>query len=358
MFDNLRIKENKDIKICTSKDYNFIFNKHDGTFYRWGKTKENDPLFAPSAEIADIEISSGKCIGCSFCYKDNSNLAPNVYMSFERYKQIFNKINVGILTQIAFGITTLDSNPDLWKIMKYTRDNGVIPNITINGYNTTNDDIIKLASICGAVAVSHYNDDNCFNTIKKLTDAGLKQVNIHKLLSSQTYDECLTLVDKIKNDKRLEKLNAIVFLTLKPKGKRNHYTSISFAQYSSLIKKVQQSGINFGLDSCGAPMLLKVIEKTDQISIVDAIDPCESSLFSIYIDVTGTVYPCSFSVGQGEWKNGITIDQQTDFIKDIWLSEKINKWRGSLIASSDSCLCSMKKYCRKCPIFNITNCIN
>ena len=68
----LNISENKKHKICTSKNYNFIFNKETGEFARWGKTEDEDPLFAITPELADIELSTGSCLGkCAFCYKSN-----------------------------------------------------------------------------------------------------------------------------------------------------------------------------------------------------------------------------------------------------------------------------------------------
>lgn len=34
-------------KIVRSKGYNYEFNKKTGFFARWGKVKEDDPLFSP-----------------------------------------------------------------------------------------------------------------------------------------------------------------------------------------------------------------------------------------------------------------------------------------------------------------------
>jgi len=63
------IRENDQGKICSSKDYNFIFNKCSGDFARWGRTKEEDPQFSPvGPEILDLEISVNGCsMGCNFC---------------------------------------------------------------------------------------------------------------------------------------------------------------------------------------------------------------------------------------------------------------------------------------------------
>ena len=76
-FKKLKIIDNKRYKLCSSSDYNFIFNKDTGYFARWGKYSSEDPEYGPSPEILDLEISSGNigskeeiCKGkCSWCYK-------------------------------------------------------------------------------------------------------------------------------------------------------------------------------------------------------------------------------------------------------------------------------------------------
>jgi hypothetical protein len=56
-------------KIAFGPDYNFIFDKRNGDFKRWGTSFEDDPLFSPiGPEILDLEISVNGCSnGCNFC---------------------------------------------------------------------------------------------------------------------------------------------------------------------------------------------------------------------------------------------------------------------------------------------------
>ena len=154
------IVETKSSKRYKSENYNYLFNKNNGFFARWGGTIDDDPEFAPSPEIADIEITSicnagsknGSKPKCNLCYK--SNTSKGINMSFETFKKIFNSLPKS-LTQIAFGVDyDATSNPDLIKMMKYSRDNGVIPNLTVAELsNETATEIVKYA---GAVAVSQY----------------------------------------------------------------------------------------------------------------------------------------------------------------------------------------------------------
>lgn len=169
------IIDNEEKKVLKSENYNYVFNKANGNFYRWGKTFNDDPQVG-LPEIADIEITT-KCSGpagklCKFCYKANTPNGDN--MSLETFKIILEKLPKSI-TQIAFGAdANCTSNPDIFKIMEATRDAGIIPNITVADID---DRVAKrLADLTGACAVSRYeNKDLCYNSIKKLSDSVLKQ---------------------------------------------------------------------------------------------------------------------------------------------------------------------------------------
>ena len=172
------IQENKTVKVLSSPAYNYAFNKETGFFLRWGKTKEDDPDYSPyGPEIADIEISticSGvKGVGvCKFCYK--SNTPKGTYMSFDTFEKLFAKLPKTV-TQIAFGIGDINANPDMWRIFQYSRDNGVIPNVTVNGEGITDEIADKLVSLCGAVAVSVYDKNKSYDAIQRINAAFLRK---------------------------------------------------------------------------------------------------------------------------------------------------------------------------------------
>lgn len=352
------------IKAIKSKNYNSIFDLDTGNFARWGKTYDDDPSFCPfGPELLDIEIST-ICSGsptsgpCSHCYKSNTSKGKN--MSFDTFKKIFDCINnkslPNPLGQIAFGIGDIDSNSDMYEMFAYARGNGVIPNVTINGWRMDDYHYNMLARLCGAVAVSSYDDKTCFDAVQELTSRGKTQINIHALLSSQTLSKCYRLIDKAASDPRLKKLNAIVFLLLKPKGKRNNLTPVdNLDDYKGLFLHAREKGIAFGMDSCSAPNLLKATEGKDLFN-AESVEPCESTLFSFYINTEGLGFPCSFTEGQPGWKEGIPILDR-DFLQDVWYNDKINKWRASLLSSSSKCKnCQFQKGCRSCPEYNITIC--
>lgn len=325
------------IKVVNTPKYKYQFNTETGMFVRWGETVEDDPTYSPlGPEIADIEISTVCSNGCKFCYKSNTTKGKN--MSLDTFKKVLDLLK-GNLTQIAFGIGDIGANPDLKDIFTYCREQGIVPNVTINGEGLTDDWVSFLSQVCGAIAVSHYSNDVCFNAVKKLTDAGMKQVNIHKLLSKETLQSVYQLMYSVQNDNRLLKLNAVVLLSVKQKGRGVGYTPLNYAEFEELAIKLLDSGARFGFDSCTANKFLRVIKDTKYQYVSVYAEPCESGLFSAYVNTDGVYFPCSFSEGVEE---GIDLLQVNDFMSEVWDSNVVLKWREKLLNCS-----------RGCPLYNV-----
>lgn len=338
------LTNNLQTKVFKSEEYNYIFNRNNGFFARWGKTKDDDPEYSPfGPEILDIELSTICSRGCSFCYKSNSFKGKN--MSFDTFRSIFDRFP-STLTQIAFGIGDIDANPDLWKIMEYCRGKGIIPNITISGERITSELFDKLADVCGAVAVSLYDKDTCYGAVVELTSR-MEQVNIHCLLSEETWDLCMQALEDSINDPRLEGLNAIVFLQLKPKGRRNCFHSVKRGKFSALILFALSKEVSFGFDSCSAPNFLKVVKNHPRFEEFRTIvEPCESTLFSYYINVEGKGFPCSFLERVSGYK-GTDVVGCSNFLKGVWNHEETRRFRYTITKNKD------QQGCRVCPIYNL-----
>jgi len=339
-------------KIRKSKNYNYIFDKETGNFARWGATQEEDPDYSPvGPEIADIEVST-ICHGpfgtrCAMCYKNGT--ADNENMTLDTFKVVLEKLTqTQNLMQIAFGIGDMDSNPDLVPMFKHCRENEIVPNLTVNGARL--DSIFEdktyaehIAELCGAVAVSHYDDDLCFNAVKKFTDLGMTQVNIHKVLSEETIDDCMRMLKLRQTEERLSKLNAIVFLLYKPKSGNAMTPLKNVFKYRELINYAIDNNISIGFDSCGANKFIDATkDKPNAKQFEQMAEPCESGLFSIYINVHGYFYPCSFSEDIGEWKTGIDVVNCNNFLEDIWFNPRVTEWRAKLLNNN-----------RSCPIYNV-----
>ena len=317
-----KIEESDHMKIMTSPEISYIFNKDTGFSATWGVTKEDDPDWCPYGPlIADIEITT-QCKGpggklCKFCYKANN---PNgINMTFDHFAEIFTRLP-DTLQQIAFGVDAqCESNPDTFAIMRLCRDHGVIPNVTVA--DITDETADKLSTICGAVAVSRYDDKSfCYDSVERLTNRGMDQVNIHCMVSEETYDVALETLEDIKNDPRLQKLNAIVFLSLKKKGRGTGFNRLDDDKFKNLVTICLESNINFGFDSCSAVKFLKSVEDHplyEKLKIVS--EPCESSRFSAYINAEGEYFPCSFIEDQ-EFHYGAKVIDYKNFL-DIWKSD-------------------------------------
>ena len=367
------LHETEKLKVVKSPEYNYSFNKETGFFARWGKTLNDDPIFSPfGCEILDMEICAGECLGnCDFCYKCNgSNLPPN-NMTLKTFKNIVQKIP-RVLTQIAFGITDIYANPDFFEIMKHSAEQGIIPNYTCHGLDVDSNAVELTARYCGAVAISLLDKDMTFNAIENFTQAGMDQVNIHFMLSKETYDKALKLAEELKEDERTKNLNAVVFLQYKSKGEQpDLYSPLKEAKkYAQLIDTYSQHEINIGFDSCSAPVYLKGAKlneinkhrgaKTaEEISLklerlATFVEPCESGLFSLYCNVDGLFYPCSFVEDENGWEQGLEL--KDNFLKDIWYHERMVEWRNELLNTTENCDCQFKSNCRTCPIYDLVDC--
>lgn len=350
-------------KAFFSENFKYTFDKNTGQTITWGQTYDDDPESAPFNMILDFEITE-RCFGigtkfgcmnsralleniqlpesnvCKFCYKSNTPYSGYV-TPFEEAKTIIDKLPIQC-TQIAFGVdATLSTNPDWYKIFEYAREKTFIPNVTVADLNE--DTAEKVASIVGAVAVSRYSNKNiCYDTIESLSRHGAKYVNMHIMLSKETLKDVLETIDDIPTDKRLKHLYAVVFLSLKRKGRGESFHSISQEEFSDLIRRCNEKHIRFGFDSCSAHKFLSAIKGTENEKLNIYCEPCESSLFSAYINARGEYFPCSFTEGTPGWETGLDVLHCNDFITDIWNNPKTLLFREKLLMNN-----------RHCPIYNI-----
>ena len=332
------LKENSKAKILISENYKYAFNKSSGLFFRWGKTQAEDgDLRLGLPEIADIEISticSGLGVGCNFCYK--SNTTAGKYMSLRTFKKILHNLPPTV-TQIAFGIGNINANPDMWDIFDCTRKHGLAANVTVNGVGMSEEVVNSLSEKCNAVAVSLYDKNITYNTVEKLTNKGMKQVNIHCMISSETFGEAMMVASDCHTDSRLKNLNAIVFLSLKPKGRgKTGYTRMTDEQFKELVDFALEKNTPFGFDSCTAERFLSAtMNHPRHKEFMRYIEPCEAGIYSSYINVKGDYFPCSFIEGVEGWEQGIDT-KKGDFLENVWNNPKTKEFREKIIA------------CRKC----------
>jgi MoaA/NifB/PqqE/SkfB family radical SAM enzyme len=329
------------VKVCSSRNYNFFFDKKTGKFIRFGKNKKDDPQYSEfGPEILDLEISSGKCSGnCRFCYKSNNTNKLQQNMSLQTFHRIIDCMPP-TLTQIAFGICDIKTNPEFFDMLYYSRKKDIIPNFTTSGLDLEDWMIPYIAKYCGAVAVSIVNKEKTYDTIEQLCNAGMQQINIHFMLSNERVNEAKSIIDDIVSDNRLQNLNAIVFLQYKPKGNNTSSFSsvIDPTIYKDLCKYCEDNNVRYGFDSCSAPLFESTLDKNDNRR--QFVEPCESGLFSSYINVDGNFYVCSFAEGEDNWKTGLNVldcKNHQDFLDKVWHNPRLVKWRKRLLDNNRSC---------------------
>ena len=307
VFDSKRFKAT----FNDSHTYHCFFSKANGLNIRFGKTVDEDPNVCElGPEILDLEVSVNGCVpvpgstNCRYCYKNNTNAKPT-NMSLETFKQIVDSFPKN-LSQIAFGITGLQTNPDLQKMFAYCRETGIIPNVTTVGADMNEHMKDVLCHWCGAVAVSCYTGakELCYKTIKELHDYAKEKynrdlhVNMHIVISEDNMPHLREVLKDIA-DKKVDGLKSVVFLRIKPKGRAAHMNChVSKDIYKELVAFCLDSKISFGFDSCSATPVMEVLTEFGHPELCASCEKCESSSLSAYINVFGQYWSCSFMEGR------------------------------------------------------------
>lgn len=307
VFDSKRFKAT----FNDSHTYHCFFSKANGLNIRFGKTVDEDPNVCElGPEILDLEVSVNGCVpvpgstNCRYCYKNNTNAKPT-NMTFETFKQIVDSFPKN-LSQIAFGITGLQTNPDLEKMFEYCRKIGIIPNVTTVGADMDEHMKDVLCHWCGAVAVSCYTGakELCYKTIKELHDYAKEKynrdlhVNMHIVVSEDNMPHLREVLKDIA-DKKVDGLKSVVLLRIKPKGRAAYMNCrVSKDIYRELVAFCLDSKISFGFDSCSATPVMEVLTEFGHPELCASCEKCESSSLSAYINVFGQYWSCSFMEGR------------------------------------------------------------
>lgn len=345
--------DNFKLTFCEDHSYNCFFSKTTGLNIRFGREVEEDVEWcALGPEILDLEVSVNGCVpvpgstNCKYCYKNNTNAKPT-NMSFETFKQIVDSFPKN-LSQIAFGITGLKTNPDLEKMFAYCREVGIIPNVTTVGADM--DDHMKdvFCRHCGAVAVSCYTGakELCYKTIKELHDYAKEHynrdlhVNMHIVVSKDNMPHVREVLKDIA-DKKVDGLKSVVLLRIKPKGRAASMDcTVPYSIYEELVKYCMEHSISFGFDSCSATPVMEVLKAMDKPELCASAEPCESSKLSSYINVKGEYWSCSFAEGTDFIKPINALDYKS--ATDWWNSDEVEKVR----------FCKSPA-CKSCPIYSL-----
>ena len=277
-----------------TSDYNFIADPRTGITMRWGTTLNDDPIWAPVPELADISISNHCTKGCSFCYRDST--ANHEFMSVDDYCFVLDAMyhkDLGGVFQVALGGGEPLEHPDFLRIIDETIKRNIVPNFTTNGLHLSQDICAAIRGKVGAVALSISSINELMRDhIDMLVGNGIR-TNIHYVLSQENIDEAIEILSG-RYTVLFQGINAIIFLTYKPAGRADKsfilQKSNTFLHFLKLINDDKLHHPKVGFDACFVPMLMHYTDIRK-----DLIDTCEGGFFSVYIDHKMNVSPCSFS---------------------------------------------------------------
>jgi len=323
-------------------DYNFIADQESGMTFRWGKTFNDNPSFAPIPELVDISISNHCTKGCDFCYRNSR--PDNSFMSIVDYEYALDCLNhptYGNVFQVALGGGEPLEHPDFIELLNITKDHNIVPNFTTNGGLLTPNFSNKIRNKVGAVAVSINNLDNIdYSNIAYLIETGIR-TNIHYVIDNNNICQAIKIL-KGEFNYKLSGINAIVFLTFKPSGRGDCKNILRHDPYlDEFLRLVDNSNCscNIGFDACFVPLLMRFTQTRH-----DFIDSCEVGFFSVYIDEKLNVTPCSFSNGNDSF------NLRSFEFYDIWLN-KFSEFRNR-IENKCTQVCPAKIECKgKCAYY-------
>ncbi len=314
-------------KKVETDDYVILFNSKTGQEFLSGINGKEDPFSLKAPSMLDIGIM-GHCYNkCKFCYQGDGD-EPN--MKLEDFKHIIDNSKDHVMQVALGGRGDPNHHEHFEEIVKYARENGVIPNYTTSGYGLSEKQIKISKEYCGAVAVSMYSYDYTFTALKRLMDEGVK-TNIHQLFSYHTYEDVIKIVTGIDVwDGRVdtERLNAVIFLLFKPQGRGTRLNwepaDHQLKLFAELIQDPPCKKFKIGMDSC---LVNKIIDHRPLNKMEELfVDTCEAARMSCYITPDMKMMPCSFGTRSEYgvpfkdvahvWNNSKPFDQFRDILKN------------------------------------------
>lgn len=329
------------IKVDKKNKFKSMFNPKTGFYMRTGVIEDGvdtgvDPFMTSFPELIDVGImghcvhgKTGLCIKSGVeCYQNGLCVhEPN--MTFENFKRIVDECK-GKTFQFALGGRgDVDQHENFEDILRYCRENDIVPNFTSSGLGFT-DEIVRLCKeYCGAVAISWYRQNHTLKAIDMLLSAGVK-TNIHYVLGKNSIDEA---IDRLRNNDFPAGINAVVFLLHKNVGLGTNANVLDnnddkVKEFFSLIDG-GKFDFKIGFDSCTVPGLINHTHNINK----DSFDTCEGGRWSMYITSDMKALPCSFDNQELRW----AYDISNDTIQNAWDSAQFEAFRSHFRNSCSDC---------------------
>ena len=271
--------------------------------------KESQFLSAP----IDVHFAlTNRCpIECRYCYKSSiENFKDDLPLS--KIKKIIDALSEMRVFSIAFGGGEPFAREDIFEIAQYTREKGIEPNVTTNGYYITDTNAEK----CKAFGHMHIsldlpNEDfdeiknkGAFQSAERAIDL-LNQYNIHLgincVISRRNFDHLEELI-KFCLTKNIKDVS---FLRFKPIGRADkQYNEMKLTnkqnkQLFPIIRKLSRKYKIKAQADCSMVPMLAIHKPNMKLLDFFGVQGCEGGNTFIEIKEDGSFRSCSFSTISG-----------------------------------------------------------
>ncbi len=270
--------------------------------------KTNDESIGVLSAPTEVHFAiTNKCsVKCPHCYMD-AGAIDDGELDTENMKKALKVLSRMGVFHIAMGGGEALERPDLFEVAAYAKKIGLVPNLTISGYNL-NKDITKKLKIFGQVNLSLdgigknsevFRGKNIFDTVTKafdlLLEAGIS-TGINCVLGKNNFSG----LEEIFEFASKKRLSEVEFLRFKPSGrgkelyqneKMTNEQNINLVP--SLAKFSEKYNITAKIDCSFVPMLCYHNPPTEILESM-ATYGCEAGNVLLGIRSNGKVSGCSF----------------------------------------------------------------
>jgi MoaA/NifB/PqqE/SkfB family radical SAM enzyme len=281
-------------KVFKNDKYEILFNTKSGLEISRGINGHDDPFVMQMASLLDIGVMGTCKHKCPFCYQGHTD-RPN--MPLLDFKRIIDETHYHVNQVALGGRGDPNHHENFREIVEYCRSKNVVPNYTTSGIGITNEQI-EISKLCGAVAISDYEQDYTYKAIDSFIKAGIK-TNIHQIFSKESFDKCFNIIQGQNPDIwnfDISSLNAVIFLLFKPHGAGKNLDWKPTAEQVKLFGEniyEPKSKFKIGMDSCLVNHILQYGNPTRLQKA--SLDTCEAARMSAYITPDMKFMPCSFA---------------------------------------------------------------
>jgi len=328
------------LKINSYSTHVTLFNPKTGERLRHTRKGFDDPEWCPDGpELADISITDFCDFGCDYCYRDSK--PENVrHMSVYDFREVLEQLSPHVL-EVAIGGGSPQHHPQFIDILATAHSLGVVPNYTSNGKDMTPEIIAASKKYCGAVAISMHNYTTCVEAVENLLRNDVK-TSIHVVLSLNSIakwtNELLYAATGSGMLGGMYPLHSCVFLMHKPMGRGTMEQHPTYNQKKNFFAALREyvGPVPIAVDSCSVPSLVHFFPEEDIAP--ETIGPCDSGMFSVFVDENLVVSPCSFN-------DEVVYDLHDLSFEYIW-KEMFKDYREEVLEVCPEC--DVRNLCRGC----------